>query len=301
MELKELKEQIESSNFFDDSLIFICPDNTFLAMQYIKRISFDRGALLTFIDSLDYLEDSLFNEHGTNVGINVLIKDEVDYIPDAALFEKNLFIVCKSIKSTELLTKFSSMIITMPKLEEWMIKDYVYSIAEGVDKSQLDWLIEASKYDIYRLEEELDKLRIFGVSERKYLFNELIYEGAFSDISSQTIFNLTNAIMSKDLDTVRLCLSEVDSIGIEPLGVVAILYKNFRKYIQVWLARNPTPESTLLPRGTIYAISKQPRVYNKYQLIKSFEFLTNIDSELKLGNIDTKWLLDYVICKLLTF
>ena len=79
MELKELKEQIESSNFFDDSLIFICPDNTFLAMQYIKRISFDRGALLTFIDSLDYLEDSLFNEHGTNVGINVLIKDEVDY------------------------------------------------------------------------------------------------------------------------------------------------------------------------------------------------------------------------------
>ena len=71
--------------------------------------------------------------------------------------------------------------------------------------------------------------------------------------------------------------------------------------IQVWLAKQATPKSTGLKSNVIYALSKQPRVYDKQQLLKSFQLLNDIDKQLKTGNIDTKWLIDYVVCRVLTY
>ena len=70
--------------------------------------------------------------------------------------------------------------------------------------------------------------------------------------------------------------------------------------IQVLLSKNPTPESTGLKSNVIYAISKSPKVYTKKQMIDAFQFLNSIDKMLKTGKIDIKWLVDYVVCKVLT-
>ena len=96
-------------------------------------------------------------------------------------------------------------------------------------------------------------------------------------------------------------MKEIKSFDAEPLGVVTLLYQGFKKLIQVWLAKQATPDSTGLKSNVIYVLNKQPRVYTKEQLIAAFQLLNNIDKELKSGNIEIKWLIDYVICRVMTY
>ena len=222
-------------------------------------------------------------------------------LPDQLKFEKYLYIVVKKVEDKQSLKVFEEYILKLPKLEEWQIKDYVYSFIEGVDRKNLDWLIAAANKDIYRLENEIDKFRLFEPNEQKFLFNDMVSDGAFHDLSNFNVFNITNALTSKDYDMLKMALKEIESFDAEPFGVVTLLYQGFRKLIQVWLAKNPTTENTGLKSNVIWAINKQKRVYSKEQLIKAFLLLAGIDKELKTGNIDIKWLIDYLVCRILTY
>ena len=116
------------------------------------------------------------------------------------------------------------------------------------------------------------------------------------------VFNITNAVTSKDKNALINALKEIKSFDAEPLGVVTLLYQGFKKLILVWLASNPTPDTTGLKSNVIYAINKSPRVFNKNQLLNIYQFLNSIDKKLKTGNLcDISHLIDYVICKIFTF
>lgn len=304
MKIEELKEKIETKTLDDTSIIFIYEDVNFIPLQYITAISEIRGMNIEYLESLSNISSNVNDIFGTSVTSNnmrVLITKDLENIPSTFKYEKNTYIVTNKVKDKDCLNKLGECVVNVPKIEEWQIKDYVYSMAQGISTKQLDWLIQATNSDIYRLENELDKIKLFEETERKYLFEDMISDGAFIDLSSFNVFNVTNAVTSKDYETLKNALKEIKSFDAEPLGVVTLLYNGFKKLILVWLANNPTPESTGLKSGMIYAINKQPRIFTKEQLLLSFLLLTNIDKLLKTGYIDTSWLIDYVICRILTY
>lgn len=304
MTLIELKTSIEQRNVGSDLVIFVYEDVPFIADQYIKEISNIKEKKLQYLESIDALTsqvNDIFGISDIDEGIKVYRCKEIDTLPESLRYEKDLFIITNKIKDKTVESLFEPNIVYIPKLEGWQLKDYMYSVAEGVDRSQLDWLISATNEEIYRLENELDKLRLFSPNEQKYLFNDMLLDGAFTDLSNFNVFNITNAVTSRDMSTLRNALKEIKSFDAEPLGVVTLLYNGFKKLILVWLAKNPTPDNTGLKSGMIYAIKNQPRVYNKDQLLKSFLLLTDIDRMLKSGSIDTKWLIDYLICRIMTY
>lgn len=299
---EELKNSIMNESVKDDLIIFQYEDVPFVPYQYIKQISKIKNYSITYLDSIAHLEKNIVDIFGTSViddGIKVYRTEEFSSTSLDLRNQQNLYIITKKIDKSSF-DLFGDYIVKIPKLEGWHIKDYVYSVAEGIDQKDLDWLIDICQLDIYKLENELDKLRLFSESERKYLFEDMKYQGAYSDLSTFNVFNITNAVTSKDVVLLQNALKEIHSFDAEPLGVVTLLYQGFRKLIQVWLAKNPTPENTGLKSNMIYAINKSPRVYNKNQLLNAFLILTNIDKQLKTGMLDTKWLIDYVICKVLT-
>ena len=303
MTIEELKTSIETKTIGDDLILFQYEDVPFIADQYIREISKIRGLPISYIDSLDALTSStvdIFGMAEADDSIRVFRTKEIESISDKIKFEKNLFIVFSKIKESKCLSVFDN-VVTVPKLENWQLRDYMYSVVEGIDQKDLDWLITSCNEDIYRLENELDKFRLFSENERKYLFNDMKFDGAFSDLSSVNVFNITNALTSRDMNTLKNAIREIESFDAEPLGVVTLLYQGFKKLIQVWLAKQPTPENTGLRANVIYAINKQQRVFNKDQLLKSFILLTGVDKELKTGNLDTKWLIDYLVCRILTY
>lgn len=305
MTLQELKTAIEEKSVNDDLVIFQYEDVPFVADQYILEISKIKNKSIQYIDSLDTLVSNSFDIFGmseTDDSIRVYKCNELENIPDKLRYEKHLYIVVNKLRDKDVKSRFDEFIVVIPKLEGWQLQDYVYSVAEGIDRKHLDWLISASNNDIYRLENELDKFRLFQETERKFLFNDMLHDGAFVDLSAFNVFNITNAVTTRDLETLKSALKEIKSFDAEPLGVVTLLYQGFKKLIQVWLALNATPESTGLKSNVIYVLNKQPRVYTKEQLISCFKLLTDVDRKLKTGTLcEMNYLIDYLICRILTY
>jgi DNA polymerase III delta subunit len=181
-----------------------------------------------------------------------------------------------------------------------MLKDYVYSITEGVAHKDLDWLMQLCGTNYARLQQELDKVSLFREDERRYLFDDLIRDGAVDDLSSYSIFNFTNAITSKDLTAIKSVYKELSRMDVNEFGLLTILLKNFKNIIMVQLNANPTPENTGLDGKQLYAIKKIPRVYSATQLVDIYTMLLDIDRQIKSGELPTDILIDYLVTKILS-
>lgn len=298
MDIKVLKQELENKHVLSKFLIFKYSDTDFIPFQYIEEIKKITGKQAIIIEDLSTLvtkQKSLFintNEDITNE-IKIYITDKFE--TSLSLQDKFLYIICKSIeKSTKEL--YNNYIIEIPKLEDWQIKDFVYSIAEGVTKTQLDNLIEVCDNDIYRINNELEKITLFSESERKYTFNQFVQDGIFNDLSKYTIFDFSNAIIYKNKEMIKNIYNEFERIDIEPIGLVTILLNNIRNIIKVQLANSPTPETCGMKAGQFYAIKKSCGLYTKKQLLQLFDLLTDIDRRIKLGEIPVnRFLIDYLI------
>lgn len=299
MNCKELKTRIEENTIINPFIIFVYSDNKFLANQYTQAIAKNLNKSIQYVDTLQPISTSndIFNIQDDEF-LRVYNIDKLTLNEDF-INEKNLIIITKNVDD-KTKSLFIDNIVELPKLESWQIKDYMYSILKDIDVRYIDWLIDNCNNNIYRLQQEADKLNLFEGQEKNILFQTMVDDDAFIDISNKNIFNFTDAIMKKNKQSLIKIYEDIDSIDVEPLGVLTILYQNFKKLIQVWLNKNPTPENTGLSSKQIYAINKLPRVWSQKDLIEIFIFLTEIDYKIKTGLMPMPLLRDYLVIKILS-
>ena len=212
----------------------------------------------------------------------------------------NLIIICSTIDKT---TKdfYNSFIIHIPALEEWQLKDYVYSNLEGVDTKSSDWLIAICNNNIERIDTEICKITSVPTDDRQHLFEQFKNDKIFGDACTQTIFNLTNAIIHKNYTEIINAYSELYLMDSNPMGFYSILYNGFKNVINIQLDSSPTPESCGLKPAQFWAIRKNNiGFYDRDTLLNIFNLLTSIDKEIKLGNIDVNMLIDYLLVAIFT-
>ena len=305
MTIKELKNQIENENIELRFSIYKYTDNTFLALQYIDAISKILERDIVFLDDLNTYTKSqnilFLNEHTSENTLNIFITNVFEEESIKLISHSNLIIVCK--KMSESCKKiFADYIIEFPKLEKWQIKDYVYSLAQGVDTQKLDYFIELCNWDIYRIDNELNKIKLFSKNERKYKFNRFLDDGIFSDLTMHNIFDFSNALLKKDIPSLTNLYAEIEKIDCEPLGLVTLLYNNLKNIISIQLDPSCTAEKLNMTVNRFWAIKKNNcGYYTKTQLIKSFELVTSIDKKLKTGEITSDVIVDYIVCHMLSF
>lgn len=294
MTLQELKQKIETKNIVPQFFIFQYSDNTFLPIQYYREIAAIQKLEVETLQEIPSNSFSLFNETLDTLQIYFIDKLEKQVVP-----RDNLIIICKSI-TKELEEPLGSYVIKFPKLEDWQIEDYVYSLLEGVDEQLIQKFYSTIGNNIYRLDRELQKLEGCSVSEKQFYLNKMFDENAFSDISNYAIFDLSNAILKKEIQKIKDILVELDNIDVEPIGLLTILCNNFKNIIKVQLASNPTAESVGVPSKQFWAIKYSCGIYTKEQLIKIYSFLTDLDRRIKIGELPVSILIDYMITKVLT-
>lgn len=301
MTLQEIKNQIESNLIINSFLIFQCNEN-FIAHQYVDNISKVLNLKIEYVQDLNSLNDKsidlFFSIEDKNDTLRVYHTDTFDFPNDSLLNEKNLIIITKKVdKSTQSI--YNEYIIEINTLEHWCVKDYMYSILKSVDNRYIDWLMDNCNYDINRLQLEAEKLLVFEENERNIIFNQMLEDDAFSDITNKTIFDFTDAIVKKDIAKLSSIYNDIENMDVEAIGVVTVLYQNFKKLLQVWMSTKPTPESTGLNSKQIYAISKLPRVWNEAQLVSILDLLTSIDYRIKTGVMPMNILRDYLVVNIL--
>lgn len=297
--IQKILNNKDSEEELDTFYIFLNKENSFLSNQYLQAISKHKGLPIVYIDKIDDLIPNKSDIFGTTIVVDdtslyVYKVDKFEFVDVNIKNIKNLIIVCDSIDK-ESLEVFNHYIVEMPKLEDWHIKDYVYSLADGVDKKKLDWLMNICNKDIYRLDNELSKLSLFNKKERDLLFESFANDGMFNDLSGLVVFDLTNAILKRDVSRVGEILEEIKNFDCEPLGVNTILVNSFRNVIQMQLSLNPTIEKLGIKSNQFYAIKKNCGYYSKEQLLKIYDIITMAEYKMKNGEISNDQLIDYMV------
>ena len=304
MDIKACKQCIENKVNLHTFMIFQEADTDFISRQYVQAIAEINQQEIEYIDSIDpYLIelDSIFlSESEENSSrLHVLKVDMFEHTDQRCIDLRNVFVICKKL-GDQASKLFSSYIVKMPKLESWQIKDYVYSTAEGVPEQLLDKVISLCNGNIERLDNELSKLKLFAPTERKYLLDSMIKDGAFGDLTDYSVFNVTNALLKKDIETLKNYMNLLHVIDINEFGLITILTKNLRDMISVQLSSNPTPETIGLDSRKIYALKKQSKVFTNDQLTKLYLKIADLDRAVKNGEFPAPMLINYMILKVLT-
>ena len=154
-------------------------------------------------------------------------------------------------------------------------------------------------YNIFRIYNEAIKISIFDKKEQSKIFDLMNEDNCFSDLSSLTIFNFTNAIIKKDYKTILNILIEYNNIDIEPVGVVTILEKNIKNLIDV--QTNPLSNSSQLGMSDkqYNAIKYNCGKYSDNKLLNIFTEILDIDYKLKTGQLDNNKIVDYLLVKII--
>ena len=304
MDIKTLKENIESK-LSDIRFIFVNSEDSFLSNQYTNAIAQKNELKIVSVEEIK----SLIPNDNDIFGIGDVIDETCLYVYRTDKFEekdtdikkiKHLVIVCDKIdaESKEI---FKELVVDMPKLEPWQIKDYAYSIADGVNTKKLDWLLTVSNNNIHRVHSELSKLTPFIPKERDYVFDMMVEDDAFVDLSNFVIFDLSNAIIKKDTKTIAKILEDIKKIDVEPLGLQVILTNQFRNIISVQLSPSATAEKLGMNPKQFYAISKYScGYYTREQLVEIFDVVSKCDYLLKNGDVPNDKLVDYMILHILS-
>lgn len=295
MNLEELKQTIETNSKNIPLLIAVCKDETaeFIFHQYLHHYIAQNNLSFKVIDDVSIVSrPSLFS---TNTNLfyvcytNKLTKLEMP---------KDCFvwIRCKSI-SDDVQLQFKDYIVVIDKLDPWQIKDYVYTVCNKVPHSELDYLLKIYDKNIYRIENEIQKISIFDNQDRIY---PIIQSQLYTDISEFNIFDLVNSLVKYDIKALTKILQEISNIDIDVFGLLKLLITNFRRVIDIQLSKNPSAQTLGMTDKQFWAIKKYScGIYTRKQLLEIYTFLTACDYDIKSGRITTDVLLSYIIIKII--
>lgn len=293
MTIQELKQKIESNTVESPFYVFTYQESPFLPEQYYREIAKNLHINPTQIFSIEDLPpEDIFNTPLDLLYIYFTDKLTIDIARYKDTY--NFIIICKDVDKG-IRETYSDFIVDFPKLEKWQLEDYADSKLQGCDKVDIDTLVTLCP-SIERLENEIQKILCFELpTERRFYLKKMLQEGALSDLSNFIIYDLSSAFIKRDTQKIKNILHDLPNIDIEPIGLVTVLYNNFKNIIKIQLANNPTSESTGLPSKQFWAIRNGCGKYTKEELIKIFTFLTDLDRQVKTGEISTSILIDYIV------
>ena len=294
MKISDLKLKIEHKEIPEELVIFQVSDNDFICKQYITEISKFSKLPIKYANNLKELFPSDFFQVPEKC-LYVLVTDSLLSVKyDLSKLEHTFIITHKTDDTVK------EYVCEVPPLEEWQIKDYLQVQLPGVATDKLDWLFQICRGDIFRLNQEITKISIFRKEEQRFLFEDCVSDNLFSDLSSYTVFNLVNSLVKHDIEETKQICKQISNIDVDPIGLVTLLYQNFKNVLCVQLSVNGNAEMFGLSSKQFNAIRYNCGKYSNKQLVDIFQFLTSVDKLIKTGELPVDILVDYVVSKILS-
>lgn len=302
MDIKKLKENILNNSLTDDFLVLVCEENFFVANQYVSKICQNRFCQETYVEELVNQENSALSLiFDFSNSLNVLKTDVFDlFYNDYSQFKNNIVICNKVDKKIE--SQLSDYIVKVPKLLDWQIKDFMRLTCKDLEEDEINWLYEVTSGDIYKIENELDKIKLYTGKKQREILNELKYD-EYSDLYKISSFNLSEAILKRNMLTISEYLRHISTVEIDPFSIIGLLISNYRKILFINFNSGLNAEQLKMTPKQINAIKYYYRDISENTVVNSLKFLTSIDKQIKTGKLDLekKELIEFIICSLLNF
>ena len=298
MQLDELKYHIVNKEILPNILIFKyrkgSVNSKFIFHQYLNEYSKNND--LTIMIKEDLYE---FNVSGL---FDTLSDDNSIYIYEEPKLEslvintnKIIWILCNTI-SKKIKDQYKDSIIELVTIEDWQIKDYIGFNVPWLLDDKKDRLYTNYKSDIFRLELEIDKLKLVNNNS----WYDKIKDQLYVDSTEYNIFDITNCIIRRDKKKLQELKNDINYIDIDTFGFIKILLTNFKYVIDIQLAKNSTPEYVGVSNKQFWAIKNYScNHYSREELVYIYKFLLSLDMDIKSGSIPIEIVVDYVISKIM--
>ena len=283
MTLMDLKKSIEAQNIPDDFMIFLCSENSFIADQYVDAICEINNLVKTRINTLQDQTSALSLVLESTDELKVM---KVDTFEEALIDYsdlKNTVVVCNKIdKKVKPLVE--DYIIEIAKLADWQIKSYIKLICPVLNDDELDWLYQATEGNIYKMINEVDKIKLFPVPEQRSVLDAIRFSPD-SDLYSVSIFDLADAIIRNNKPFVLDFLRH-KNINFDLMQIVGATLQKVKNIILVTQNSGKTASEIGINDKYMYRLRKDWNGFPESRLKALLEFLSSIDLKLKTGSLD---------------
>ena len=155
----------------------------------------------------------------------------------------------------------------------------------GLDDKEVSFLVNSCNKNIYKLENEVNRLGIFDKDEQKEILNEAKFSQDTGYVTFSP-FDLCGAIVSKDLMKVGTCLYYRKFCDFDSVHLVSILLNQFKNMLYLGFNSGVTAEQLKISSGRAYYIKQDARKYTQEQIKNVINKLTYFDQQLKSGLMD---------------
>lgn len=286
MTLKQLKELILNNTPPTDFMIFVSKDNKFLAKQYVTEIARARNAEIVKITSVhEPLQSSAFLlTQYANETLNVLTVETFEERAEDYSQFTDTIVICDNIDKS-IAKALEEYIVEMPKFATWQLFDYTKTQVKILEDYEINWLLEVTAGDIYRLNNELDKIKLFKTEDQREVFQAIRFD-PYSDLFQIDFYTFVNALVVGNVETVRDYLAHGAAEKLDPIGVANQVTTSLKNILLA--TQNPGTSAAdlgLSPKQhkTLNSIYKTVWV----DAVKSkLKFLTQLDVRLKSSELD---------------
>ena len=279
----DLKKSIEAQNIPDDFIIFLCSENSFIADQYVDAICEINNLVKTRINTLQDQASALSLVLESTDELKVM---KVDTFEEALIDYsdlKNTVVICNKIdKKVKPLVE--DYIIEIAKLADWQTKSYIKLICPVLNDDELDWLYQATEGNIYKMINEVDKIKLFPVPEQRSVLDAIRFSPD-SDLYSVSIFDLADAIIRNNKPFVLDFLRH-KNINFDLMQIVGATLQKVKNIILVTQNSGKTASEIGINDKCMYRLRKDWNGFPESRLKALLEFLSSIDLKLKTGSLD---------------
>lgn len=300
MTLAELKSQILGNKITDRLIVFVCDENYYLADQYVDAIVSKTGLEKHLVNSIaQRYNPALALVIDYSNYLYVLKTDTFDEIITEPNDIQHTIIICNKVDKKAIDT-IKSYIVEVPKLLDWQVKDYMKVLCPGLDNNIIDWAYNNMGGDIYKIKNELDKIRLFPVSEQQLILTDLRFADG-TDLYYETLFQLSEAIIKNNRREVLEFLYHRNTCNIDPIGLVSMLLATCKKILFVTQRSGLTAQDIGITDKQYNAIKYYYKGFTNEKLESVISSLSTIDLDLKSGRLDMPKpiLFDYILSKIL--
>lgn len=283
MTLMDLKKSIEAQNIPDDFIVFLCSENSFIADQYIDAICELNNLVKTRINTLQDQASALSLVLGSTDELKVM---KVDTFEEALIDYsdlKNTVVVCNKIDE-KVKPLVEDYIIEIAKLTDWQTKSYIKLICPVLNDDELDWLYQATNGDIYKMINEVDKIKLFPAPEQRSVLDAIRFSPD-SDLYSVSIFDLADAIIRNNKPFVLEFLRH-KNINFDLMQIVGATLQKVKNIILVTQNSGKTASEIGINDKYMYRLRKDWNGFPESRLKALLEFLSSIALKLKTGSLD---------------
>jgi DNA polymerase III delta subunit len=176
----------------------------------------------------------------------------------------------------------------------------------GLDSKLIDYFYNCTKGDLYRIENELDKIKLFDIDKRNNVLTALLKEENTDLVIEVNAFEFCDYLTEGNIEAIRRSLYIRDYCDFQATFLVSILISKFKTLagcLETNLCANDLGLSVGQYKYIKYIKYKQTKKPNSKFIEKSLKFLTEIDYKLKTGKLDIneKQKQDLIICRILSF